>query len=96
MSWWARQDSNLQPSGYEPLALTVELRALRRAHPIIAAREIGIRVGCADSTLASIPVRHALVVQHRRTGSQARICRIFRRNRLTGDDSQGTVDGLPA
>jgi hypothetical protein len=25
--WWARQDSNLQPSGYEPLALTIELRA---------------------------------------------------------------------
>src|SRR4051794_2607649 len=28
-SWWARQDSNLQPSGYEPLALTIELRARR-------------------------------------------------------------------
>src|SRR3974390_2189725 len=27
--WWARQDSNLQPSGYEPLALTIELRAPR-------------------------------------------------------------------
>jgi hypothetical protein len=26
-SWWARQDSNLQPSGYEPLALTIELQA---------------------------------------------------------------------
>ena len=26
-AWWARQDSNLQPSGYEPLALTIELRA---------------------------------------------------------------------
>ena len=26
--WWAREDSNLQPSGYEPLALTIELRAL--------------------------------------------------------------------
>src|SRR5579864_3193692 len=26
-TWWARQDSNLQPSGYEPLALTIELRA---------------------------------------------------------------------
>lgn len=25
--WWARQDSNLQPSGYEPLALTIELQA---------------------------------------------------------------------
>ena len=29
--WWARQDSNLQPSGYEPLALTIELRARRCA-----------------------------------------------------------------
>jgi hypothetical protein len=26
-AWWARQDSNLKPSGYEPLALTIELRA---------------------------------------------------------------------
>jgi hypothetical protein len=26
-AWWAREDSNLQPSGYEPLALTIELRA---------------------------------------------------------------------
>ncbi len=25
--WWARQDSNLEPSGYEPLALTIELQA---------------------------------------------------------------------
>ena len=25
--WWARQDSNLQPSGYEPPALTIELQA---------------------------------------------------------------------
>jgi hypothetical protein len=30
-AWWAREDSNLQPSGYEPLALTIELRA--RATP---------------------------------------------------------------
>ena len=26
-SWWARQDSNLQPDGYEPSALTIELHA---------------------------------------------------------------------
>jgi hypothetical protein len=25
--WWARQDSNLQPDGYEPSALTIELQA---------------------------------------------------------------------
>jgi hypothetical protein len=30
ISWWAREDSNLQPSGYEPLALTIELRAPER------------------------------------------------------------------
>lgn len=30
-AWWAREDSNLQPSGYEPLALTIELRARRLA-----------------------------------------------------------------
>jgi hypothetical protein len=28
--WWARQDSNLEPDGYEPSALTIELRAPRR------------------------------------------------------------------
>jgi hypothetical protein len=26
-NWWAREDSNLQPSDYEPHALTIELRA---------------------------------------------------------------------
>ena len=26
--WWARQGSNLRPIGYEPSALTTELRAL--------------------------------------------------------------------
>jgi hypothetical protein len=25
--WWARQGSNLRPTGYEPVALTTELRA---------------------------------------------------------------------
>lgn len=29
-SWWARQDSNLQPIGYEPTALTIELQARPR------------------------------------------------------------------
>ena len=33
--WWARQDSNLQPSGYEPLALTIELQAPRCASIVI-------------------------------------------------------------
>jgi AMP nucleosidase len=28
--WWARQDSNLEPDGYEPSALTIELRAHTR------------------------------------------------------------------
>ena len=27
LKWWARQGSNLQPDGYEPPALTIELRA---------------------------------------------------------------------
>jgi hypothetical protein len=30
--WWARQDSNLQPDGYEPPALTIELRAPKIAN----------------------------------------------------------------
>src|ERR1700722_4225895 len=38
MSWWARQDSNLQPSGYEPLALTIELRARRRLWKLAGGR----------------------------------------------------------
>ena len=29
LQWWARQESNLRPSGYEPVALTIELRARR-------------------------------------------------------------------
>ena len=33
--WWAREDSNLQPSGYEPLALTIELQARHGVHGII-------------------------------------------------------------
>ena len=33
MGWWAREDSNLQPSGYEPLALTIELRARANRAP---------------------------------------------------------------
>ena len=44
--WWAREDSNLQPSGYEPLALTIELRARagranaaeRATHIIVSAK----------------------------------------------------------
>ena len=32
-AWWAREDSNLQPSGYEPPALTIELRAPRAGAP---------------------------------------------------------------
>jgi hypothetical protein len=24
-NWWAHQDSNLEPDGYEPSALTIEL-----------------------------------------------------------------------
>ena len=27
-NWWTLQDSNLQPTGYEPGALTIELRVL--------------------------------------------------------------------
>ncbi len=29
--WWARQDLNPQPDGYEPSALTIELQAHRCA-----------------------------------------------------------------
>ena len=30
--WWAHQDSNLEPDGYEPSALTIELWAPTRTH----------------------------------------------------------------
>jgi hypothetical protein len=30
--WWAREGSNLQPDGYEPSALTIELQARREPH----------------------------------------------------------------
>ena len=32
--WWALQDSNLGPTGYEPVALTAELRAPSRNHKL--------------------------------------------------------------
>ncbi len=32
--WWTLQDSNLQPTGYEPVALTIELR-VRLLHYIV-------------------------------------------------------------
>ena len=43
--WWAREDSNLQPSGYEPLALTIELRA--RTSRVIRTCDTG-KAGLAD------------------------------------------------
>ena len=33
--WWAWQDLNLQPSGYEPLALTIELQALSEQFSLV-------------------------------------------------------------
>ena len=32
--WWTLQDSNLQPTGYEPGALTIELRVRRLDYKI--------------------------------------------------------------
>ncbi|VTZ61322.1 hypothetical protein EMEDMD4_270098 [Sinorhizobium medicae] len=34
--WWARRDSNPQPSGYEPPALTIELQALPSSWSAVA------------------------------------------------------------
>ncbi len=34
LPWWTLQDSNLQPAGYEPEALTIELR-VRRSYILI-------------------------------------------------------------
>src|SRR5262249_35429372 len=41
--WWAREDSNLQPSGYEPLALTIELRPPPNGRATAAPRQQGVR-----------------------------------------------------
>ena len=38
ISWWAHQDSNLEPDGYEPSALTIELWALHAARMATAIR----------------------------------------------------------
>ncbi len=45
--WWAREDSNLQPSGYEPLALTIELRAPGFLRPFSA----NVEAGCGATSL---------------------------------------------
>ena len=37
--WWARRDSNPQPSGYEPPALTIELQARRDKNFALATPE---------------------------------------------------------
>jgi hypothetical protein len=42
-NWWARQDSNLRPTGYEPAALTSELRAPRHAS-ILSEANAGYKV----------------------------------------------------
>ncbi|MHC2296928.1 hypothetical protein ACVJBD_001134 [Rhizobium mongolense] len=55
--WWARRDSNPQPSGYEPPALTIELQALTwlcHAGSGAMAPRCGFALtqfGCSDKTL---------------------------------------------
>ena len=48
--WWAHQDSNLGPSGYEPVALTTELWA-RRARAIWRLGNRATRKGAPPSEL---------------------------------------------
>src|SRR5215831_11903299 len=48
--WWAREDSNLQPSGYEPLALTIELRAPGSVfRPFLGNVETGMQQGTTQA-----------------------------------------------
>src|SRR5690606_11530146 len=47
--WWARRDSNPQPSGYEPPALTIELHAPRGCLSVFRRRAQGFPV--ADGPL---------------------------------------------
>ena len=43
-TWWAREDSNLQPNRYERLALTIELRArcFAAEMPAIGTAKLGV------------------------------------------------------
>ena len=54
--WWARQDSNLQPDGYEPPALTIELRARPRAAGPIADAAQRRKQRTPFPTLPQLPV----------------------------------------
>ena len=53
--WWARQDSNLQPDGYEPSALTIELRALKASSSSL--RNIGTAPPPPSGTRCSLRVK---------------------------------------
>ena len=54
MSLWARQDSNLRPTGYEPAALTTELRA--PSNIIVASYRFMWRVCASNVCCISMPV----------------------------------------
>ena len=49
--WWARQDSNLEPDGYEPSALTIELRA----HAALLIAEVRYANSLDDDFVQSYP-----------------------------------------
>ena len=63
LSSWARQDSNLRPTGYEPAALTPELRALRRLYRKAASEPIVFEL-VARNTPRLHPGRRSVVSAH--------------------------------
>ena len=49
MSWWAHQDSNLGPTGYEPVALPTELWAPKRSLDGVAKRVLLFETSSLDN-----------------------------------------------
>ena len=65
--WWVRQDSNLEPDGYEPSALTIELRTRPRQCLVPLRRPVTMfRASRQAATLKRIGVRKNMIRLGRR------------------------------
>jgi hypothetical protein len=87
--WWARQDSNLQPSGYEPLALTIELRAPGFLRPFFANVQTAMWVTPLPCLFQVRPPQRL----HPRVAASPPICRPGYRSPLTSVDSRLCENG---
>src|ERR1700691_4368247 len=61
--WWAREDSNLQPSGYEPLALTIELRARTACYTGRSAAAKSVNGEAAPALASAAQQEHRLLAE---------------------------------